>query len=43
MMITELLTKHEGRRRKPYKCSAGANTIGVGHNIDQNLSRHIEK
>jgi lysozyme len=34
MTIIELITKHEGRRRRPYKCSAGANTIGVGHNID---------
>lgn len=36
MTITELITKHEGRRRRPYKCTEGFNTIGVGHNIDAN-------
>lgn len=34
MTVSELLTKHEGRKKKPYKCPAGANTIGVGWNYD---------
>jgi len=29
-----LLSRHEGRRTRMYKCSAGYNTIGVGHNLD---------
>ena len=46
--ISELITKHEGRRSKPYKCSAGANTIGVGHNIDANplpadIAKHLKE
>jgi len=36
MTIEEFIEKHEGRRKKPYKCSAGANTIGVGYNFDAN-------
>ena len=34
--IKELLTLHEGRKNKPYKCPAGKNTIGVGRNFDDN-------
>lgn len=34
MTLKELLIKHEGKRYKPYKCSAGHWTIGIGHNID---------
>ena len=30
------LTVHEGSRKRMYKCSAGFNTIGVGHNLDAN-------
>jgi lysozyme len=36
MNIYELLKQHEGIRRKPYKCSMGFKTIGVGWNIDAN-------
>ena len=36
MTIHELITKHEGRRNKPYKCPAGRWTIGIGHNMDAN-------
>ncbi len=36
MTIEEFIEKHEGRRKKPYKCPAGANTIGVGYNFDAN-------
>lgn len=28
------LIRHEGLRTRMYKCSAGANTIGIGHNLD---------
>jgi len=34
--LKDLLVKHEGIRFKPYKCSAGFNTIGIGHNYDAN-------
>lgn len=36
MTLYEFIEKHEGRRKKPYKCPAGKLTIGVGHNIDAN-------
>lgn len=32
----ELITKHEGVRLHIYKDSIGTNTIGVGHNLDDN-------
>ncbi len=32
----ELLELHEARRDRMYKCSAGFNTIGIGHNLDAN-------
>lgn len=32
--LVERLLKHEGLRLKPYKCSAGKLTIGVGRNLD---------
>jgi lysozyme len=32
--IRELLIKHEGLRLKPYRCTAGKLTIGVGRNLD---------
>lgn len=28
------LTLHEGRKNKPYRCTAGKLTIGVGRNLD---------
>lgn len=34
--LKKLLELHEGRRGSIYKCSAGYNTIGVGHNLDTN-------
>lgn len=34
MTLKELLIKHEGKRYKPYRCTAGKWTIGIGHNID---------
>jgi len=35
--IPLLIEAHEGRMRKMYKCTAGFNTIGVGHNLDANV------
>ena len=32
--LIEQLKKHEGIRLKPYKCTAGKLTIGVGRNIE---------
>lgn len=34
MQIKELLIAHEGIRLKPYKCTAGKLTIGIGRNLD---------
>lgn len=34
--LKELLILHEAKRNRMYKCSAGYNTIGVGHNLDAN-------
>jgi len=44
MELEELLEKHEGRKNKVYKCTAGKRTIGVGHNIDaKGLPEDIQK
>jgi lysozyme len=32
--LTRMLIRHEGFRLKPYRCSAGRLTIGVGRNLD---------
>lgn len=32
--LRDLLIKHEGLKLKPYKCTAGKITIGVGRNLD---------
>ena len=34
--IEDLLIRHEGLKLKPYKCTAGKLTIGVGRNLDDN-------
>lgn len=34
MTLRDLLMKHEGLRLKPYKCTAGRLTIGIGRNLD---------
>lgn len=34
MTVEEFVERHEGRKNKVYKCTAGKNTIGIGHNID---------
>jgi lysozyme len=42
MTVSEFIEKHEGRRKKPYKCPAGKMTVGVGYNFDDNpLPPHI--
>jgi len=33
--MVDLITKHEGKRKHVYKCSAGYETIGVGRNISE--------
>lgn len=33
-MIVKMLRLHEGVKNKPYKCTAGKITIGVGRNIE---------
>jgi lysozyme len=32
--LKEMLIRHEGLKLKPYKCTAGKTTIGVGRNLD---------
>ena len=32
--LSDMLIKHEGKRNKPYECTAGKLTIGVGRNLD---------
>lgn len=34
MNLRDQLIKHEGLRLKPYRCTAGKLTIGVGRNLD---------
>jgi lysozyme len=34
--LRSMLVLHEGLRLKPYKCTAGKLTIGVGRNLDDN-------
>jgi lysozyme len=34
--LVHLLLNHEGLRLKPYRCSTGKLTIGVGRNLEQN-------
>lgn len=33
-ILREQLIRHEGRRLKPYRCTAGKLTIGIGRNLD---------
>lgn len=40
--LEKMLVRHEGKRNKPYRCSAGHMTVGVGHNTDARpLHRHM--
>ena len=34
--LESLLVKHEGLRLRPYRCTAGKLTIGVGRNLEDN-------
>jgi lysozyme len=34
--LQEMLIRHEGKKYKPFRCTAGKLTIGVGHNIEDN-------
>jgi len=34
--IKEQLVRHEGLRLKPYRCTSGKLTIGIGRNLDAN-------
>lgn len=38
----DLLIKHEGMRFRPYKCTAGKTSIGVGRNLDDVGITHFE-
>lgn len=40
--LSQFIERHEGRRYKVYKCSANADTIGVGHNLINGLPPYIE-
>lgn len=40
--MKNLIKRHEGTKYRPYKCSQGFLTIGVGHNLDvAPLPRHM--
>ena len=44
MTQREFTEANEARKYKSYKCTGGANTIGIGHNIDaKGLPADIEK
>ena len=40
--IEEQLILHEGLRKKPYRCTAGKLTIGVGRNLDDKGISELE-
>ena len=40
--IADILILHEGKRRKPYRCTKGKLTIGVGRNLESNGLRDTE-
>jgi lysozyme len=42
VMLTQELVRDEGVRLKPYRCTAGKLTIGVGRNIEDNGISHEE-
>lgn len=42
MNIVDQLIRDEGEKLKPYRCTAGKLTIGVGRNLDDNGIRPIE-
>jgi lysozyme len=40
--LEKQLIRHEGVRAKPYRCTAGCLTVGVGHNLDAKGLREDE-
>ncbi|MFA6633644.1 MAG: hypothetical protein WCU90_15180, partial [Kiritimatiellia bacterium] len=40
--IKEQLVRHEGLRLKPYRCTVGKLTIGIGRNLDDCRIAHSE-
>ncbi len=36
MNLTERIIRHEGLRLKPYRCTSGKLTIGIGRNLEDN-------
>jgi GH24 family phage-related lysozyme (muramidase) len=41
--IKAMEIRHEGKKARPYKCTQGFNTIGIGYNFDANpLPYHIK-
>ncbi|MBI9113218.1 hypothetical protein [Maridesulfovibrio ferrireducens] len=41
-LVRKMLIRHEGLRLKPYRCSAGKLTIGVGRNLEDKGIREVE-
>ncbi len=43
-LLKEILEKHEGKKRRKYKCTAGRWTIGIGHNMeDEPLPEEMQR
>lgn len=43
-LLKEILEKHEGKKRRKYKCPAGRWTIGIGHNMeDEPLPEEMQR
>ena len=40
-MMREPLTMEEAKKKKPYKCSNGHLTVGIGHNLDQPMTDEL--
>jgi len=38
--IKAQLVRHEGLRLKPYRCTAGRLTIGIGRNLDKTVEQY---
>lgn len=41
-ILENMLIRHEGLKLKPYRCTAGKLTIGVGRNIEDNGITEVE-
>lgn len=43
-LLKEILEKHEGKKRRKYKCTTGRWTIGIGHNMeDEPLPEEMQR